>query len=280
LVLLRYESPELFKLHLGSAWNNGGDNDYERLYNVSRSYKALTYVWLSKALGLLDFSAIWLNDAFHYGATDGETGKKAYRNTLGGNLGLKNKDMPVSFYATAYYQSGHNAVNNPLSACLLALNVQYKPAPAWNVTAGSDYFSGSTAADVSANKDKTFNKLYGSNHSFNGFMEYWTTLPAQGLVDLYGGLSCKPGARLSLDATFHAFSVARELTVTTKKAIGSELDFTAGYNLSAVLAIQGGWSFYLKNDQTDILKRQVNADTRFPQWGYVMVSFKPKFFTK
>ncbi|MDR0865732.1 MAG: alginate export family protein [Candidatus Symbiothrix sp.] len=278
LLLLKYELPGQFKLHLGSAWNNSSDNDYEKIYNVARSYKALTYIWFGKSFGQLDFSAIGLNDVLDYGTTDAEINKKAYRNTLGGNVGLKNKDIPVSFYATVYYQFGHDAVNHPLNAYLLALNAQYKINNVWSLLAGCDYFSGTSTEDVQKGKDKTFNKLYGSNHAFNGSMEYWTTLPAQGLWDGYGGVAFKPNVKFDVNAVFHSFAVAKELPDTPKKSIGSEIDFTANYTISPQLAIQGGWSAYFKNEQTDILKKQVGLDTHFPQWAFVMLTFKPKFF--
>ncbi|MDR1937946.1 MAG: alginate export family protein [Tannerellaceae bacterium] len=269
LLLLKYESPGQFKLHLGGAWNNSGDNDYEQAYTLARSYKALTYIWFGKSLGKLDFSAIWLNDVFDYGEPDtGGTGKKAFRNTLGGNLGLKRKELPFSFYATGYYQFGHDPKNNPLDACLLALNTQYQFAGAWTLAAGVDYFS------------KNFNKLYGSNHSFNGSMEYWTTLPAQGLCDLYGSLTFRPSPKFDINAAFHTFSPAEKLPGTDKKNIGSEIDLTANYTVSPQLSIQGGWSAYFKTRQTDILKSQTAITTHFPQWAYIMLVFKPRFLNK
>jgi hypothetical protein len=278
LLLLKYEPAGAFKLHWGSAWNNSADNDYEKFYNVNRSYKALNYIWFGKSFGKMDFSAIWLNDVFNYDNPTDAGIKKSYRNTIGGNLGLKNKDIPVSFYATAYYQFGHDTGNKSLNAYLLALNAQYKFTNGWSIAAGTDYFSGSSTEDISNQKNRTFNKLYGSNHSFNGSMEYWTTLPAQGLLDLYGSVTFKPNAKFDVNAAFHAFSLAQELPSTDKKSTGSEIDISANYTVSPQLAIQGGWSAYFKNDRTDILQKQAGIPTRFPQWAYVMLTFKPQFF--
>jgi hypothetical protein len=109
-------------------------------------------------------------------------------------------------------------------------------------------------------------------------MEYWTTLPVQGLRDLYGGLTFKPNAKFDVNAVFHAFYLAKELPSTDKKSIGSEIDITANYTISPQLAVQGGWSAYFKNGQTDILQKQAGIPTHFPQWAYVMLTFKPKFF--
>jgi hypothetical protein len=277
LMLWKFESDSLFKLHLGIAYNNAADDNYEKIYKVERSYKYLTYIWFGKSFKKLDFSALWVNDALEYGT---KTDQKAYRNTIGGNLGMKKKEIPFSFYASGYYQFGHDATNKELNAYLLALTAQYQITNVWSISAGTDYFSGTDTDDAAKGKDKTFNKLYGTNHSFNGSMEYWTTLPAQGLFDLFGGVTFKPNTKFDINATFHSFALAKELPSTDKKGIGSEIDITANYTVSSQLAIQGGYSAYFKNDQTDILKKQVNVDTRFPQWAYIMLTFKPKFFNK
>jgi hypothetical protein len=268
LLLLKYESPGCFKLHLGSAWNNGGDNEYEKVYAVSKSYKALTYIWFGKQAGWFDLSALWLNDVFDYGEAETETGKKAFRHTLGGNLGLQRKNLPFSFYATAYYQFGHDPHNHPLDAWLLALNTAYRFTEAWTLKAGVDYFS------------KNFNKLYGSNHSFNGSMEYWTSLPAQGLCDVYGSLTFRPVPRFDINATVHTFALTENLPETGRKNLGAEADLTANYAVSPQLSIQGGWSVYFKTRQTDVLKAQTGTGAHFPQWAYIMLTFKPQFMNK
>lgn len=279
LLLLKYETKTGTKAHLGAAWNNGSDVLYESAYTVNKSYKMMTYIWLSKSFGKLDATALWINDGFQRGTTPELLNKLSYRNTVGGNLGLKNKTVPYSFYATAYYQFGHNTKDKSLRGYLLALKNQYSITTKWSATLGVDYFSGSKS-DLESGKDRTFNKLYGVNHSFNGSMEYWATLPAQGLFDLYGGITFKPNSKFNIDATFHSFSLTQELNSTDKKNIGSELDITANYTIAPEITIQGGWSAYFKTDQTDIVKKQVSIDTKFPHWAYIMISFKPTFLSK
>lgn len=279
LLLLKYETKTGAKAHLGSAWNNGGDVLYESAYNVSKSYKMMTYIWLAKSLGKFDATALWVNDGFQRGATNDLINKLSYRNTVGGNLGFKDKTIPYSFYATAYYQFGHNPKDKSLRGYLLALKNQYSVTNKWSITLGGDYFSGSKY-DLEQGEDRTFNKLYGVNHSFNGSMEYWATLPTQGLSDLYAGITFKSNSKFNVDATFHTFSLTKELSSTDKKNIGSELDITANYTISPEITLQGGWSAYFKTDQTNTVKKQENIDTKFPTWAYVMISFKPTFFSK
>ncbi|MDR1344774.1 MAG: alginate export family protein [Tannerellaceae bacterium] len=275
MLLLKYESPDLFDIHAGVARNNDGDNESETLYTVEKNYKALTYIWLGKSFRQWNISAIWINDAFDRANDTGSlTDGKIFRNTIGGNLGLGNETHPLSLYATGYYQFGRDMQDMTLDAYLLAMNVKYQPSVAWNVIAGVDYFSGSAAEDIRDNKNKTFNKLYGSNNSFNGMMEYWTTPPVQGLCDLYGAITISLLPGFDANASFHSFALVRQLDGTNKKNIGAETDLTLNYSLSQQLSLQAGWSVYFKNRQTDILK---GADTRSPHWGYVMLTFKPQW---
>ena len=279
LLLLKYESAAGIKAHFGSAWNNGGDVLHESAYTVSRSYKIMNYIWLANRFGKFDVSALWLNDGFQRGTTNDLVNKLSYRNTVGANLSLKEKAIPYSFYASAYYQFGHNPINKSLRGYLLSLENQYTITNKWSVTLGADYLSGSKSNSAS-DKDRTFSKLYGANHSFNGSIEYWATLTAQGLFDLYGGITFKPNSKFNIDATFHKFSLAQELSSTDNKNIGSELDITANYTINPEITIQGGWSAYFITNQTKIVKNLAGIDTKFPNWAYVMISFKPTFLYK
>jgi hypothetical protein len=276
LLLVKYEPAGRFRLHWGLAWNNVADSEHERLYAVERSYKALTYLWLGASVGLWDLSALWIDDVFDQEQPDAGTWTRSFRHTLGGNLGLKRAEVPLSLYATAYYQFGRDPRNAPLDACLLAAKLQYRIGTAWEATAGIDYFSGSTAQEQREGNNHTFNKLYGSNNSFNGMMEYWTTLPAQGLCNAYGGLAFRPGAAWSVEAIVHTFAVAEKLEGTDRKNIGAEIDLTLRCDLTPQLAVQGGWSVYFRNRQTDLLKA-TDTGARLPRWGYVALTFKPRF---
>ena len=274
LFLFRYENDNI-KVHLGSAWNNEGDVILESPYNIAQSYKFMTYTWLEKTLNKITLSAIWLSDAHQKGATPELVNKLTYRNTIGGNIAFDNSS-PLYAYATGYYQFGHDVNNNELSAYFLALKTSYDLTSAWTTSLGADYFSGSKH-DIEAGKNNKFNKLYGSNHSFNGAIEYWTTTPAQGLGDLYGGITFKPSNKFDINLTYHYFTLAQKLAVTNEKYLGSEIDITANYGISSQFNIQGGWSTYFKTNQTDILKNQIGIDTRFAHWAYIMLTFRPVF---
>jgi hypothetical protein len=169
--------------------------------------------------------------------------------------------------------------NRSLSTYLLSVKAEQKLASKWKIYAGSDIFSGSKN-DITSDKNNTFNKLYGTNHAFNGSIEYWSTLPAQGLVDLYGGLIAEFNKKLDANLAFHHFSTKEDIDADGTKNIGSEIDLTVNYTVNKQLALQGGWSGYFTTKGTEILKKKTSVDTRFPQWAYVQVTFKPIFLNK
>ncbi|MDR1882017.1 MAG: alginate export family protein [Prevotella sp.] len=275
LLLLKYKTQGL-TVHIGSAYNNSGDSIlFSAPYTLS--YKTLNYIWLHKEFSKISASVLWVNDGFERGST--KHIEKIYRNTVGGNLRLTDKESAFTFKASGYYQFGHDKSDKSLRAYLLSATAQKYLPEKWSVQAGGDIFSGSKY-DIATDKSNTFNKLYGTNHAFNGSIEYWGTLPAQGLIDLYIGATAKISSKIDANLTFHKFSTAREINQNGNTNAGSEIDITANYNVNRQFSLQGGWSSYFTTKGTDILKKKTGVDTRFPQWAYIQLTFKPSFFDK
>ena len=275
LLLFKYGVSGL-TIHLGSAFNNSGDST-QYLSPYTLSYKTLNYIWVSKKFSTLTLSALWVNDSFEKGTTNNV--KKMYRNTVGGNIWFTDKTDLFSLHASGYYQFGHNKSNKSLRAYLLSITTQVQLSPKWALQAGSDMYSGSKY-DIASNKSNTFNKLYGTNHAFNGSIEYWSSLPNQGLVDLYVGTTTKFSTKFDLNFTFHKFSTTQRISQTERKNIGSEIDITANYVVTKLFSLQGGWSSYFKTKGADVLKNKTDIATHFPQWAYIQLTFKPTFFNK
>lgn len=272
LCLLKYASTS-FTTHLGLAYNNASDVMVESKYDIS--YKTMEYLWVGKSMGITTLSAIAVNESFQKGTTAQLLKELTYRNTVGLNFAINAPESKFYTLLSGYYQFGHDKVDKKLKAYLVAGKSQYRITDRCKITFGGDYFSGNEK-DISKTEDHGFNKLYGNNHFFNGSIEFWTTLPAQGLVDIYGGFEFLPLKNLSLDLSFHKFDLADAPTLGNKD-LGSELDFTATYDVSPLLSLQGGWSGYDVTQATRIIKGKQKTETRFPQWAYIMVSFKPKF---
>ena len=276
ILLLKYNSSVL-TVHVGTAYNNAGDANFKSLTPYTLTYKTLNFIRAEKSFGLLSASALWINDSFESGTENHIT--TSYRNTIGGNLWLTDKKKPFTMLATAYHQFGRDKSHKELSAYLLAISAQQKLNEKYSLQIGGDIYSGS-AYDIDADKSNTFNKLYGSNHSFNGSIEYWRNLPVQGLIDIYAGATAKLFPKFDINLTYHYFCTAKNIDANGEKGIGSEIDITVNYTFNDQFTLQGGWSAYLTNNGTDILKRKAGIDTRFPQWAYLQLIFKPIFFNK
>lgn len=277
---VRYFAPG-FDIQLGYAYSNqkayNADTSY---YSVSKMYKQLAFLHLTKTIvNGLDLSLLGIDEGFPKSKTNLDL---YHRYTTGGTLQLKNDQLPLGFLMTGYYQFGKSAPTVDLNAFLLALKATYTFTDKIGGVAGADYYSGS-ASTLTATKNNTFNKLpYGVNHSFNGYMEYWGTLPKGGLINYFGGVNLKFNKRLSSDITYYAFSLAKGMKSGTKdvpKNLGSELDIVLNYKLSAETAVQFAWCGYFVTDGTKMLKNKpVTLEAKFPQYAYVMLTIKPQFY--
>lgn len=297
VALLKY-STKYFQAYFGYAYNNTKDTLLEINYTVSKMYKSMGFLWLSKDFGQgLSISAIGINEGLQ---TSVNYKKTNYRNTIGTNVVLKNDLSRFGICASAYYQFGKSnaydtaklAINKSyadLNAFLLAFKATYKIAEPIVLQVGLDHFSG-TGSSTANNKSNTFNRLYGTNHSFGGNMEYFVSLPKAGLSDYYFGVSCKSGTKLSVDFNWHFFQLNKDMSYNTKAAdgtilkttvnsfVGSETDFVANYKLSKETTIQAGYSIYLNSASTRNYFKMGNTNTFFPQWAYLMLTIKPQFY--
>lgn len=280
LAQLRYFAPGI-DVQLGYAYGNqkayNADTSY---YSISKMYKELAFLHVTKALKPgLDLSLLGVGEGFMRSKTDLSL---YHRYTAGGTLQLKNEKNPLGFLATGYYQFGKSTPTVNLDAWLLAIKGTYAFNDKIIGLLGTDYYSGSTST-LAATKTNTFNKLpYGVNHSFNGYMEYWATLPKGGLINYFGGATLKLNKRLSSDLTFYHFRLAEDMksgTTVIGKNIGSELDVVLNYKFSAETAIQFAWCTYFETTGTKLMKyKSATVDTRFPQFAYVMLTIKPQLY--
>lgn len=280
LAQFRYFAPGL-DIQLGYAYNNQkAYNADSAFYNISKMYKELAFLHLTKTLANgLDLSLLGVDEGFMKSKADLDL---YHRYTTGGTLQLKSDKLPLGFLATGYYQFGKSAPTVDLDAYLLALKATYMFTDKISGLVGADYYSGS-GSTLATTKTNTFNKLpYGVNHSFNGYMEYWATLPKGGLINYFGGVNLKLNKKISSDITYYAFSLAKDMKVGTldvQKNIGSELDIVLNYKFSAETAVQFAWCTYLISDGTKMLKyKSTTVDTKFPQYAYLMLTIKPQLY--
>jgi hypothetical protein len=294
-LLFKYKDA-FMQANAGFAYNNISDILYAYKYNISGMYQSMGFVWLSKEiLTGLNLSLIGIGEglprdmvttgSYKIKSSKDSNSTMTYgRFTYGCNLVYQNDASIFGGTITGYYQSGKDAKMGKLTSYFLAATGDVKLLDAFKGQAGICYYSGTSNLDTLKHGTRishTFNKLYGTNHSFNGSMEFWATLPSGGLVDYFAGSTYKFTNDFSIDLTGHLFSLAQQMYQGKKflksKELGSELDLTLNYQWSKEVGVQAGYSRYFTTITT-MLFSSITVPAAKPQWAYVMLTVKPTLF--
>ncbi len=269
LALLKYKK-ESFKFDLGLAFNQSKENLTGTNLTTPKTYKALQYAWLHKKWNNFSGSLLFLNNGLQ-----SLNGLK-YSQTIGTHL--KTKKQNLSFAANLYYQFGSDVANNDLSAYLIGLETNYRTSDKTTFGLGFEMQSGNDY-NAAAGKNKAFTPFYGTNHKFNGFMDYFYVgnhVNNVGLVDLYAKANFKLNAKSSFTAFVHSFSAAANINSTVSKNLGIEIDMVYAYKFTKEIGIKAGYSQMFASDGMEVLK--ANFDNNTNNWAWVMVTIKPTLF--
>lgn len=302
LGLFKYESKN-FKAHLGLAFNQNKEVLFGTVYQNFSNYKAMQFLWLNGKIGKSGLSFLFLNNGVEKmtkEATDTEAAeyKVLYSQTLGARftptLG------PVKLAATVYYQMGKvNNDSTDLSALYFALEGQFAPSETTGLALGFEYLSGTSMKDKTedAQKVKSFTPLYGTNHKFNGHMDYFYVGNhgnSVGLVDIYATFKAKFG-KWGVFVTPHYFMAAADVykmkTVKAdfdedayenmSKGLGVEVDFGVSYVPQKNMIFKLGISEMFGTETLGHVKGYASTDDykKNGTWAYLMFVFKPNFYT-
>jgi hypothetical protein len=212
LGLFKYET-EKFKAHLGLAFNQKQEVLFGTVYQDIANYKAMQFLWMHGKIGKSGLSFLFLNNGVEKMTTppdslgQGTEYKVLYSQTIGARftptLG------PVKLAAAAYYQMGKvNNEDTDLSAMYFALEGQFKTTETTSLALGFEYLSGTSEKDKveDPTKMKSFAPLYGTNHKFNGHMDYFYVGNHGGnvgLIDIYATFKAKFGKKWGIFVTPH-----------------------------------------------------------------------------
>ncbi len=272
---------ENHKIDIGIAYNSMMESLYKTIYTNS-NYKALQLLHYHGSFGKSGISFLFLNNGMEYGP---DTSRKvAYSQTFGPRYTWKGKK--IKFNLAAYYQCGKNGANNDLSGLYFGGDVSMDLGKRFNIGLGGEYLSGT--ATTSTGTDKSFTPFYGTNHKFNGWMDYFYVGNHGGnvgLVDIYLPIKFKKD-KISAAVIPHYFMSAATVTDAAGKdydsGLGTEIDFTIAYAAAKNVVIAAGFSQMIDTDAMKALKYTTNptGDFESSNWGWVMITFKPTFFSK
>ncbi|WP_372752440.1 alginate export family protein [Mariniflexile sp.] len=275
--LIQYKKDK-FMLDLGLAFSQDysdptGFRSVGTVYNTSGffSYKSMQYVYLKQAWENFSGSLILLNTGFQKFEVDNETpdGVNSLQ-TLGTHLDYKNGDFGVA--ANAFLQTGDQVK----SAYLLGLDFSYKASPKVSLGAGLEIISGN---DTSTSKSEAFFPLYGTNHKFNGFMDYFYVgnhVNNVGLIDVHVSANFTLSETSSLSVTALNFS-GEEALASGEKSLGTELDLVFSKKFKGYSLVLGYSQMFVSDGMYE-LKGVTDANAADIQnWAWAMLVLKPKF---
>jgi hypothetical protein len=214
------------------------------------------------------------------------------RGTVGATAGFAWKNLGI--YANGFYQTGHYKDGRKVSAYFMGGWVSYRVVKPLTLLIGYERLSGNDASDTTDLKTNVhgFATPYATAHSFYGYMDMYSTYLAQeslhnGLNDLYGRATLKFSEKVSLEATYRWFTLPYGFLPAKSKIpyqevsknLGSELDLMCLYKPIPNLELNAAYCLYFKTSTREILDGLKPGTGRMGQFAYVMVTYKPNFFT-
>ena len=304
LALFKIEKKDAYKLHAGFAVNQVQTDPY-----AVKNYKSMQFLWFNKSFGdAYTLSVLALNNGVHDSLTNGKN-TTTYSQIIGQRSIFKTGKLTVG--VNFYYQMGQTTKNylddnakfqkQKIGAYNFGLDLNYKLTENIGIGGGYEMLSGNSQTETDASYNETnhaFTPLYGTNHKFNGWMDYFYVgnhVNSVGLNDAYVKISYNKDKFLS-GAHVHYFMANQEVkdvknsTATDIKAmssgLGTELDLYAGYKLGKGVLLKAGMSMMFASETMHAIK--LNSATGNPAvayddagtnyWGWMMIVVKPTFF--
>ncbi len=259
------------QLDLGVSLNEDSESKVDAATAFATDHKNMQYAWFHTNANKFGISFLALNVGKETAALETK-----YMQTLGTYATFKDKKFDADF--SFYYQTGEVGATD-VSAFEGAVNLGYAFSPKFKTTLGYEYLSGKDYDDAST-KTKTFAPLFGTNHAFNGFMDYFYVGFANktGLQDISLKLDF-PIGKVKLSVAPHVFMTAADLSATDDSYLGTEVDLTAVYKLHKDVTLIGGYSQMFASDSMVTLKGGTGLKDTTNNWAWLMVNINPQIFS-
>ncbi|WP_248574877.1 alginate export family protein [Flavobacterium sp. H122] len=271
------------QLHLGFALNTDSEKLYEELYTTN--YKNMQFAWYHKNFNKMNMSLLFLNNGYQYKEAVTDDLKLDYIQTFGSFMDYKNNKLDASL--GIYGQTGKGKLINektPVGAYYAGIAANYAFTEKFKAGLGYEYLSGKDQEDTS-NKIKSFYPLFGTNHAFNGLMDYFYVGSFKnnvGLQDAYLKLNLNSN-KWQFNLTPHLFYSAANVSdpaAATKKMdnyLGTEIDFVTTFMFKKEITLSAGYSQMFGSDTLEVLKAGNKGYDN--NWAWIMININPRIFT-
>ncbi len=286
--ILKVKPGENHKVDVGLAYNANGESLYKNDYLVN-SYKTFQYAWYHGKFKKVGLSFLILNNGLAYQDSSDVANieqKIAFSQTFGPRVTFKNDLLKVS--AATYFQFGKNGNNEDLSSRYFAADIAFKVSDMFNIGIGFENLSGTDSKLQGKDDDRSFTPFYGTNHKFNGWMDYFYVGSHSGnvgLTDIFIPIKFKKD-KFSAALIPHYFLSAAKVSQVQDdgswkeydNGLGAEVDLMIGYAVSKDVKLQAGYSQMFATETMQVLKGGNHENIN--NWAWVMITFKPTFYKK
>ncbi|MCM4155964.1 alginate export family protein [Gramella sp. AN32] len=277
-LLLKYQK-DGFRMDIGAAFSQENPRLTGSVYNINGffSYKTMQYAYLHKQWNQSNISLLFLNNGFQKFSDPANVVADGVYNRQTTGTYFQFPLGNIKFSGSAYYQFGKASEDIDLSAYELSLQGDYKIKNTL-LGLGAELLSGTDQAG--SDKNHSFFPLYGTNHKFNGFMDYFyvgSHANNVGLTDLFGKVLLKTGDSSSLLLKAHYFSSNADLLNNADKYLGTEIDLVYGRPLLKNVKLNLGYSHMFASEGMSLIKNNITSKNT-NNWAWAQVIINPKLF--
>ncbi len=272
--------PKNHQLDMGLAYNSNAENTIQTPYTIA-NYKAMQYAWYHTTFDKIGASLLLLNTGYEFSRTPNPELIIDYMQTFGTYLTYKTGkiDSNLSFYG----QTG-KSTDQQVSAFDAAINFGYSITDSFKAGLGYEFLSGKATNDGSS-VIKSFNPIFGTNHGFNGYMDYFYVgnhLKNVGLQDAFLKLNYNSN-KWQFALIPHVFLAAADVVTPDPQNekmdsyLGTEVDATFGYSFRKDINVSGGYSQMFGSKTMEFIKGGDAGHTN--NWAWLMISVNPRIFS-
>ncbi|PIF30525.1 alginate export protein [Flavobacterium sp. 9] len=270
--------PKNHQLDMGLAYNSNAENTVQTPYTIA-NYKTMQYAWYHTTFDKIGASLLLLNTGYEFSRTPNPELIIDYMQTFGTYLTYKTGkiDSNLSFYG----QTG-KSTDQQVSAYDAAINVGYSITDSFKAGLGYEFLSGKATNDGSS-VIKSFNPIFGTNHGFNGYMDYFYVgnhLKNVGLQDAFLKLNYNSN-KWQFALIPHVFLAAADVVTPLNEKmdsyLGTEIDATFGYSFRKDINVSGGYSQMFGSKTMEFIKGGDAGHTN--NWAWLMISVNPRIFS-
>jgi urease beta subunit len=268
-----------FKTDLALAFNQENQKNEGSAYTINGlySYKVMQLLHAKKIWEKASVSFLFMNNGFQkftqevIPLPDGVY----YRQTTGTYFTFPL--AAITLTGSAYLQTGKSTPNTDLSAYQYMLEAKYKPGKIAFVL-GYETLSGSD--QILESKSNSFFPLYGTNHKFNGFMDFFYVgnhANSVGLNDFYTNTLIPTGKNSTIAAHLHFFSANAALKDNQSRYLGSELDLVYSLTPAKNIRLNAGYSQFFETESLVNIRGGIQPSS-IQNWGWIQLIVTPNLF--